>query len=81
MLPKISSDNIDFIENNIEHINNFEIKRQMIDKLCDIEIHSWEYIKYVSDRKNYLTNNELLQIELQIELLDNWISEYHNKNF
>jgi hypothetical protein len=40
MLPKISSDNIDFIENNIEHINNFEIKRQMIDKLCDIEIHS-----------------------------------------
>lgn len=82
MLPKLMLNKIIFIENNLEHNNsNFEIRKQMIDTLSDIETDLWKQIKYVSDHKRYLSETELLQLNFQIELINKWIREYHDKIF
>lgn len=82
MLPKLMLNKIIFIESNLEHNNsNFEIRKQMIDTLSDIETDLWKQIKYVSDHKRYLSETELLQLNFQIELINKWIREYHDKIF
>ena len=82
MLQKLMLNKIIFIENNLEHNNNnFEIRKQMIDTLSDIETDLWKQIKYVSDHKRYLSETELLQLNFQIELINKWIREYHDKIF
>jgi hypothetical protein len=53
----------------------------MIDTLSDIETDLWKQIKYVSDHKRYLSETELLQLNFQIELINKWISKYHDKIF
>jgi hypothetical protein len=40
MTPELIINNINFIEDNIKNIDNFNIKREMVNKLADIEVES-----------------------------------------
>jgi hypothetical protein len=70
-----------FIENNIHLINNFEIKKQIIKNLSDIEIDLWELIKLLTENENNLSDIEILNLKLVIELTNDWVKEYNNKIF
>jgi hypothetical protein len=79
--PGWTKDKFDFIENNINLINNFEIKTQIIKNLSDIEIELWSFIELVNLNERNIPEIEMLQLKLVIELANNWVNEYNNKIF
>lgn len=83
MTPELIINNINFIEDNIKNIDNFNIKREMVNKLADIEVESWKFIKVtkIMQSNNELTNNQLLQSNMVMSKIDDWIVEYHDKIF
>ena len=72
---------INFIENNFQHINNFEYKEQIIKYLSEIEIELWNQIQFISSNERRLQEIEILQSKLIIELINDWVKEYNNKIF
>jgi hypothetical protein len=55
----------------------------MVNKLADIEVESWKFIKVtkIMQSNNELTNNQLLQSNMVMSKIYDWIVEYHDKIF
>jgi hypothetical protein len=86
MIPKAIGEKIKYIENNINEINNEinndgQLKRRIILNLSEIEVEQWKFNNYVSSLKKQqlVEPNVIFQAELQLELINDWIREYHNK--
>jgi hypothetical protein len=79
LCPQLTREKINFIDNNIDLINNFEIKKQIVKNLADIEIDLWNYIKFLPSIERKLPDIEILQSKLTIELMNNWINEINNR--
>lgn len=80
-LPGWTREKFDFIENNIHSINNFEIKMEIIKNLSNIEADLWELIKLLNENKHNISDIEILNLKLVIELTNNWVKEYNSKIF
>lgn len=81
LIPDLTKQKISWIENNLNHINNFIIKKQMVEYLADIEIENCNLIKRIKMVEGRLNEIELAELELVKNKLDNWISLNHDKIF
>ena len=81
LCPGSTQDKIKFIENNIDLINNFEIKKQIVKNLAEIEIDLLKYIEFLLSIEANLPENDILQSKLTIFMMNNWINEYNNRIF
>jgi hypothetical protein len=57
------------------------LKRRIILNLSEIEVEQWKFNNYVSSLKKQqlVEPNVIFQAELQLELINDWVTEYHNK--
>lgn len=77
--PSNTQIKIKFIEENLKFVDDFFIRKQLTEKLCEIEID----LINISDRTKLFNNNlkryELIQTNLIQTKLSEWISSHHDK--